>query len=106
MFIDYLREHDVRVLSVTENIDTSNEDDDLMIGLKGFSTICTPVIFQENPCRIQAETENGIVITSTLGYFKDKNTNEILIVEEEAEIVKIFDLYLSGYGKSNSKKAE
>lgn len=35
MFIDYLREHDVRVLSVTENIDTSNEDDDLMIGFKG-----------------------------------------------------------------------
>lgn len=43
--------------------------------------------------------KNGIVITVPLGYFKDKNTNEILIVEEEAEIVrKIFDLYLSGYG--------
>lgn len=35
MFIDYLRENDVRVLSVTENIDTSNEDDDLMVGFKG-----------------------------------------------------------------------
>lgn len=35
LFIDYLREHDVRVLSVTENIDTSNEDDDLMVGFKG-----------------------------------------------------------------------
>jgi len=35
MFIDFLRENDVRVLSVTENIDTSNEDDDLMIGFKG-----------------------------------------------------------------------
>ncbi|MBQ9248002.1 MAG: recombinase family protein, partial [Ruminococcus sp.] len=28
LFIDYLREHDVRVLSVTENLDTSTEDDD------------------------------------------------------------------------------
>ena len=39
-------------------------------------------------------------------YFKDKNTNEIVIVEEEAEIVrKIFDLYLSGYGlKAIAKK--
>ena len=35
LFIDYLREHDVRVLSVTENIDTSNEDDELMVGFKG-----------------------------------------------------------------------
>ena len=35
MFIDYLRDNDVRVLSVTENIDTSNEDDDLMVGFKG-----------------------------------------------------------------------
>ena len=35
LFIDFLRENDVKVLSVTENIDTSNEDDELMIGFKG-----------------------------------------------------------------------
>ena len=35
MFIDYLRQNEVRVLSVTENIDTSNEEDDLMVGFKG-----------------------------------------------------------------------
>ena len=29
MFIDYLRSNGVRVLSVTENIDTDNEDDEL-----------------------------------------------------------------------------
>ena len=34
LFIDFLRENDVKVLSVTENIDTSNEDDELMIGFK------------------------------------------------------------------------
>ena len=34
LFIDYLREHDVRVLSATENIDTFNENDDLIIGFK------------------------------------------------------------------------
>ena len=43
MFIDYLREHDVRVLSVTENIDTGNEDDELMVGFKG--------IFNDLYCR-------------------------------------------------------
>ena len=30
LFIDYLREHNVRVLSATENIDTFNEADDLL----------------------------------------------------------------------------
>ena len=35
LFIDYLREHSVRVLSATENIDTFNENDDLIIGFKG-----------------------------------------------------------------------
>ena len=34
LFIDYLREHNVRVLSATENIDTFNEADDLIIGMK------------------------------------------------------------------------
>ena len=35
LFIDYLRENEVKVLSVTENIDTSNENDELIIGFKG-----------------------------------------------------------------------
>ncbi len=43
--------------------------------------------------------KEGIVIVPPLGYFKDKNTDEIVVVEEEAEIVrKIYNLYLSGYG--------
>ncbi|HCI60552.1 MAG TPA: recombinase [Ruminococcus sp.] len=107
MFIDYLREHDVRVLSVTENIDTSNEDDDLMIGFKGiFNDMYARDISKKIRAGYKQKQKNGIVITVPLGYFKDKNTNEILIVEEEAEIVrKIYDLYLSGYGlKAIAKK--
>ena len=43
--------------------------------------------------------KDGLVLTPPMGYFKDKNTNEIVIVEEHAEIVRrIFDMYLSGYG--------
>ncbi|HPE95002.1 MAG TPA: recombinase family protein, partial [Bacillota bacterium] len=100
MFIDYLREHDVRVLSVTENIDTSNEDDELMVGFKG--------IFNDMYCRdiskkirfgYRQKQKDGIVLIPPMGYFKDKNTGEVVIVEEQAEIVRrIFDLYLSGYG--------
>lgn len=107
MFIDYLREHDVRVLSVTEYIDTSNEDDDLMIGFKGiFNDMYARDISKKIRAGYKQKQKNGIVITVPLGYFKDKNTNEIVIVEEEAEIVrKIFDLYLSGYGlKAIAKK--
>lgn len=107
MFIDYLREHDVRVLSVTENIDTSNEDDDLMIGFKGiFNDMYARDISKKIRAGYKQKQKNGIVITVPLGYFKDKNTNEIVIIEEEAEIVrKIFDLYLSGYGlKAIAKK--
>ena len=35
LFIDYLREHQVRVISVTEGVDTFCEEDDLMIGVRG-----------------------------------------------------------------------
>ena len=107
MFIDYLREHDVRVLSVTENIATSNEDDDLMIGFKGiFNDMYARDISKKIRAGYKQKQKNGIVITVPLGYFKDKNTNEIVIVEEEAEIVrKIYDLYLLGYGlKAIAKK--
>jgi DNA invertase Pin-like site-specific DNA recombinase len=107
MFIDYLREHDVRVLSVTENIDTSNEDDDLMVGFKGiFNDMYARDISKKIRAGYKQKQKNGIVIVPPLGYFKDKNTNEIVIVEEEAEIVrKIYDFYLSGYGlKAIAKK--
>lgn len=35
IFIDYLRENGINVVSVTENLDTGNESDDLIIGFKG-----------------------------------------------------------------------
>lgn len=34
LFIDHLRQNNVKVISVTEGIDSSNENDDLMIGFK------------------------------------------------------------------------
>lgn len=35
LFIDYLRERQVRVISATEGVDTFCEEDDLMIGVRG-----------------------------------------------------------------------
>lgn len=100
MFIDYLRENDVRVLSVTENIDTSNEDDDLMVGFKGiFNDMYARDISKKIRAGYLQKQKDGIVLIPPLGYFKDKNTRQVVVVEEQAEIVRrIFDLYISGYG--------
>ena len=35
LFIDYLREHGVRVISVTEGLDTVSDKDDLVISVRG-----------------------------------------------------------------------
>lgn len=45
--------------------------------------------------------KKGFVMIPPLGYFKDKNTNQVVVVEEHAQIVRrIFDMYLEGYGFS------
>ena len=100
LFIDYLRENDVRVLSVTENIDSSNEEDDLLIGFKGImNDMYAKDIAKKIRAGFRQKQRKGIVFHLPLGYKKDKNTDEVLIVEEEAEIVRrIYNLYLDGYG--------
>ncbi len=100
LFIDYLRENDVRVLSVTEGIDTFNEDDDLLVGFKGiFNDFYARDISKKIRSGYYQKQKDGLVVTPPLGYFKDKNTGEIVVVEETASIVRrIFDLYIQGYG--------
>lgn len=100
IFIDYLRENGINVVSVTENLDTGNESDDLIIGFKGlFNDMYARDISKKVRAGMNQKLKDGLVLTPPMGYFKDKNTNEIVIVEEHAEIVRrIFDMYLSGYG--------
>ena len=100
LFIDYLREHDVRVLSATENIDTFNENDDLIIGFKG---LVNDFYARDGSRRVRTgyrqKQKEGIVITPPFGYFKDKNTKRVVIVEEAAETIRlIFTAYNSGCG--------
>ena len=107
VFIDYLKTHDVRVISVTENIDTSNENDDLVIGMK---QIINDMYAKDASRKIRStyrqKQKEGIVIIPPFGYFKDKNTRQVVIVEEAADTVRlIFKLYLDGYGfKQIAKK--
>ena len=107
VFIDYLKKHDVRVISVTENIDTSNENDDLVIGMK---QIINDMYAKDASRKIRStyrqKQKEGIVIIPPFGYFKDKNTRQVVIVEEAADTVRlIFKLYLDRYGfKQIAKK--
>ena len=100
LFIDYLREHNVRVLSATENIDTFNENDDLIIGFKG---LVNDFYARDGSRRVRTgyrqKQKEGIVTIPPFGYFKDKNTRKVVVVEEAAETVRmIFSAYTSGHG--------
>lgn len=100
LFIDYLRQNNVRVLSATENIDTFNEADDLVIGFKG---LMNDFYARDGSRRVttgyRQKQKAGIVITPPFGYFKDKNTNQVEIVSEAAETIHlIFASYVSGMG--------
>ena len=100
LFIDYLREHDVRVLSATENIDTFNENDDLIIGFKG---LVNDFYARDGSRRVRTgyrqKQREGIVTIPPFGYFKDKNTKKVVVVEEAAETVRlIFSAYVGGSG--------
>lgn len=101
MYIEYLLQNGVRVISVTENIDTSNESDSLIIGVKGvFNDMYARDISRKVRAGMYQKQKNkGLVTIPPLGYFKDKNTNQVVIIEEHAEIVRrIFSMYLDGYG--------
>ena len=100
LFIDYLRQNHVRVLSATEGIDTFNENDDLIIGFKG---LVNDFYARDGSRRVRTgyrqKQQNGIVITPPFGYFKDKNTNQVVIVPEAAETIRlIYSSYISGMG--------
>lgn len=103
LFIDYLRENDVKVLSVTENLDTSNENDDLVIGFKGlFNDMYARDISRKVRAGFLQKQKEGLVMIPPMGYFKDKNTGEIVVMDEPANIVRrIFKMYLDGYGLKN-----
>ena len=100
LYIDYLRQNNVRVLSATESIDTFNEADDLIIGFKG---LMNDFYARDGSRRVTAglrqKQKAGLVITPPFGYFKDKNTKQVVIVPEAADTIHlIFSSYLDGKG--------
>ena len=101
LFIDFLRENQVRVISVTEGVDTFCEEDDLMIGVRGLmNDYYAKDIGKKIRAGYRQKQKEGLVITPPFGYWKDRNTNQVLVQAEAAETVQlIYALYLQGCGQ-------
>ena len=101
LFIDYLQEHQVRVISATEGIDTFCDEDDLIIGVRGLmNDYYARDISKKIRAGYRQKQREGIVITPPFGYRKDRNTNTIELHPEASETVQIiYSLYLQGLGQ-------
>lgn len=101
LFIDYLRERGVRVISVTEGLDTASDEDDLVIGVRGLmNDYYARDIGKKIRTGYRQKQWEGIVITPPFGYWKDRNTNTVQLHSEAAETVRmIYSLYLQGFGQ-------
>ena len=101
LFIDYLREHQVRVISATEGVDTFRDEDDLIIGVRGLmNDYYAKDIGKKIRAGYRQKQKDGIVITPPFGYWKDKNTGQIRIDAEASVTVQlIYSLYLQGCGQ-------
>ena len=101
LFIDFLREKQVRVISVTEGVDTFCEEDDLMIGVRGLmNDYYAKDIGKKIRAGYRQKQKEGLVITPLFGYWKDKNTGQIKVDTEAAVTVQIiYSLYLQGCGQ-------
>jgi len=83
IFIDYLGENNVNVISVTEGINSADENDDLIIG---FKQIVNDLYAKDISKKVRAgvrqkQKDKGLVETLPLGYYKDKNLNKVMIDE-------------------------
>ena len=101
LFTDFLREKQVRVISVTEGVDTFCEEDDLMIGVRGLmNDYYAKDIGKKIRAGYRQKQKDGLVITPPFGYWKDRNTNQVVVHQDAAETVQlIYALYLQGCGQ-------
>lgn len=107
MFLEYLLQCGVRVLSATEGLDSANEEDDLIISVRGLmNDYYAKDIGNKIRAGYRQKQQEGIVIRAPFGYEKDRNTNRISLHPEAAETVKmIYEWYLSGLGlKENARR--
>ena len=101
LFIDYLRQCGVAVISVTEGLDTMVDEDELIIGVK---QIMNDYYARDIGNKIRhgyrAKQKEGLVVKPPFGYWKDRNTGRIRLHPEASVTVQIiYGLYCEGMGQ-------
>lgn len=89
------------MISVTEGTNTTNENDNLLIGFKQiFNDFYAKDISKKVRSGIHQKQKNsGLVPSLPFGYYLDRNTGTVNIDSETADYVReIFRLYVDGYG--------
>ncbi|AAK79200.1 DNA invertase Pin-like site-specific DNA recombinase [Clostridium acetobutylicum] len=100
LFMEELRSKKIKVISIAENLDNMDENNDILIG---FKQILNEQYAKDISRKIRAafhqKQKEGLVIVPPFGYEKNNQTNKIEIDEECAGVVKkIFSLYIGGFG--------
>ena len=101
-YMELLRQKNVRLIAVNENVDSFREDDDFT----PFRNIMNEWYARDTSKKIKstfkAKGKSGKHVASTTpyGYLKDKDDQNVWIVDEEAAVVvrRIFHMTMDGYG--------
>ena len=103
LFIDYLRQCGVAVISVTEGLNTMVDEDELIIGVKQImNDYYAKDIGNKIRHGYREKQKAGIVVTPPFGYWKDRNTGCVYQHPDAAETVRlIFEMYLQGCGQKD-----
>ena len=101
LFIDYLRQCGVAVISATEGLNTMVDEDELIIGVK---QIVNDYYARDIGNKIRhgyrEKQKEGLVVKPPFGYWKDRNTGRIRIHPEASVTVQIiYGLYCEGLGQ-------
>ena len=101
LFIDYLRQCGVAVISVTEGLNTLDDGDDLIIGVRQImNDYYAKDIGNKIRHGYRQKQKEGLVITPPFGYWKDRNTGRIRLHPEASVTVQIiYELYCQGLGQ-------
>ncbi|AJA48478.1 site-specific DNA recombinase [Clostridium pasteurianum DSM 525 = ATCC 6013] len=100
LFLDYLDEHNVRLMLKNDNYD-SDSDDDSIIGIKTwYNEMYLKDLSKKIKTNIKQKQKEGLVIVPNYGYMKDPNNPKKIIVDEDVvdTIKLIFRLYIEGMG--------
>ena len=101
LFIDYLRQCGVAVISVTEGLNTMDDGDDLIIGVRQImNDHYAKDIGNKIRYGYREKQKEGLVIKAPFGYWKDRNTGRIRLHPEASVTVQmIYGYYAMGLGQ-------